>query len=103
MTLEKAQKDFDQLIAENSFECVGTYGEQKIPVYHRVWKKKVQVAWYGEQDDELEIRITLSYGTPLVVVKRNGRQEPKFMRDYSSPKRAMNAIREIVRCADFEW
>ena len=35
--------------------------------------------------------------------KRNGKQDPKFMRDYSSPKRAMNAIREIVRCAGFEW
>jgi hypothetical protein len=37
------------------------------------------------------------------VVKRNGREDPKFIRDYSSPKRAMNAIREIVRCAGFEW
>ena len=40
---------------------------------------------------------------PLVVVKRDGKQDPKFMRDYSSPKRAMNAIREIVKYAGFEW
>lgn len=62
-----------------------------------------QVAWHGEQEETLEVRITLSYGYPLVVVKRNGKQDPKFMRDYSSPKRAMNAIREIVRFAGFEW
>ena len=34
---------------------------------------------------------------------RSFTSDPKFMRDYSSPKRAMNAIREIVRCAGFEW
>lgn len=102
MTIEKAQKDFDELIAKNSFTYVTTT-DLGHSIYHREWKRKVQVAWYGEQDDTLEVRITLSYGYPLVVVKRNGKQDPKFMRDYSSPKRAMNAIREIVRFAGFEW
>lgn len=102
MTMERAQADFDKLVAENGFTQTATTDLGHI-IYHREWAKKVQVAWYGEQDDTLELRITLSYGYPLVVVKRNGRQEPKFMRDYSSPKRAFNAMREIVRCAGFEW
>lgn len=102
MTIEKAQADFDKLIAENGFTQTATTDLGHI-IYHREWTKKVQVAWYGEQDDTLELRITLSYGIPLVVVKRNGRQEPKFMRDYSSPKRAFNAMREIIRCAGFDW
>ena len=102
MTIEKAQKDFDELIAKNGFTYVTTT-DLGHSIYHREWHRKVQVAWYGEQDDTLEVRITLSYGYPLVLVKRNGKQDPKFMRDYSSPKRAMNAIREIVRCAGFEW
>ena len=102
MTIEKAQKDFDQLIAENGFTIAATTNDNHT-VYHRVWTKKVQVAWYGEQDSTLEIRIMLSYGIPLVSARRNGRDDPKFIRDYSSPKRAMNAIREIVRCAGFEW
>ena len=102
MTIEKAQKDFDELIAKNGFTYVTTT-DLGHSIYHREWHRKVQVAWYGEQDDTLEVRITLSYGYPLVVVKRNGKQDPKFMRDYSSPKRAMNALREIVRCAGFEW
>lgn len=102
MTIEKAQKDFDELIVKNGFTYVTTT-DLGHSIYHREWHRKVQVAWYGEQDDTLEVRITLSYGYPLVVVKRNGKQDPKFMRDYSSPKRAMNAIREIVRCAGFEW
>ena len=102
MTIEKAQKDFDELIAKNGFTYVTTT-DLGHSIYHREWHRKVQVAWYDEQDDTLEVRITLSYGYPLVVVKRNGKQDPKFMRDYSSPKRAMNAIRESVRCAGFEW
>ena len=102
MTLEKAQEDFNELIAKNGFTLAGQTNEGN-PIYHKIWTKKVQVAWYGEQEDTLEIRIMLSYTYPLVVVKRNGKQEPRFMRDYSSPKRAMNAIREIVRCAGFEW
>lgn len=28
---------------------------------------------------------------------------PFAFRDYSSPKRTMNAIREIVKFAEFEW
>ena len=103
MTLEKAQKDFDELIAKNGFTLAGYTSDTGNPIYHKFWTKQVQVAWHGEQQDMLEIRILLSYGYPLVVVKRNGKQEPRFMRDYSSPKRAMNAIKEIVRCAGFDW
>ena len=103
MTIEKAQKDFDELIEKNGFSFTGTCTPLGNLIYHRQWHRKVKVAWYGEQDDHLEVRIMLSYGYPLVVVKRNGREDPKFIRDYSSPKRAMNAIREIVRCAGFDW
>ena len=103
MTIEQAQRDFDELIAKNRFTLAGRTSDTGNPIYHRVWKKTVQVAWHGEQEETLEARILLSYGYPLVVVKRNGKQDPKFMRDYSSPKRAMNAIREIVKFAGFEW
>lgn len=103
MTIEKAQKYFDELIAKNSFTLAGYTSDTGHPIYHRVWKHTVQIAWQGEQEDTLDVRILLSCGYPLVVVKRNGWQDPKFIRDYSSPKRAMNAIREIVRFAGFEW
>jgi len=102
MTIEKAQKDFNKLIDENDFVLAGFVSDPPRPIYQRTWKKKVQVAWHGEMEETLEIRITLSYTYPLVSIKRNGRQDG-LLRDYSSPKRAMNAIREIVRCAGFEW
>ena len=103
MTIEQAQKDFDELIAKNGFAIAGYTNDTGNPIYHRVWKKTVQVAWHGEQEETLEVRILLSYGYPLVTIKRNGRQDPKFIRDYSSPKRAFNAIRESVKFAGFEW
>ena len=103
MTKEQAQRDFDELITKNGFTLAGCTSDTGTPLYHRVWKKTVQVAWHGEQEETLEARILLSYGCPLVTIKRNGRQDPKFIRDYSSPKRAMNAIHEIVKFAGFEW
>lgn len=102
MTIEKAQADFNKLIAENGFTQSGVTSDTNTPIYHRIWKKTVDVAWYGEQEETLEIRIMLSYTYSLVTVKRNGKVQG-FIRDYQSPKRAFNAMREIVRCADFEW
>jgi len=93
MNKEKAQKDFDRLIADNSFTLAGCTSDTGIPIYNRVWTK---------QEDTLEVRIMLSGIYPLLSVKRNGRVDNKFIRDYTSHKRAMNAIREIVRWAGFE-
>lgn len=94
MTTEQAQKDFDKLIAESGFTIAGYTSDTCTPIYQRTWKK---------QENELEIRVRQSFGYPLVSVKRNGKLERNLIRDYSSSKRAMNAIREIVRCAGFEW
>lgn len=101
MKLEKAQADFAKLIADNNFTLACITSDTNREVYHRVWKKKVQVAWQGEMDDVLEVRILLSYGIPLVSVIRNGKNQD-FIRDYTSPKRAFNAIREMVTYAGFE-
>ena len=40
-----------------------------------------------------------SYGYPIIHIYRDGRLTEQ--RDYSSPKRAINAIREILRCAGY--
>ena len=65
MTLEKATKDMQALVAQHGFP-------------HDV-----------------------QHGIPLVRIVRDGRREDK-PRGCSSPKRAFNAIGEIVRCAGFE-
>ena len=61
---------------------------------HKIWK---------EDDATLEVRMMFSGTYTLVSVKHNGKADPKFIRDYSSPKRAMSAIRTMVLNAGFSW
>lgn len=101
MTLEKATKDMQVLVAQHGFNYEGELTYDGRQIFTRRWTKKTQVVWYGESESTLEIKISMSYGIPLVRIIRDGRREDK-PRDYSSPKRAFNAIGEIVRCAGFE-
>lgn len=89
----------EEILAANGFK---TAAETALgTVYHRVWEREDEVLWYGKTRQSLEIRVMVRYGIPLVQVIRNGRLENKI-RDYQSIGRAMRAIREIVRCADFK-
>ena len=101
MTNEKATKDMKELIAKHGFTYEGETTYDGRPIFTRRWTKKTQVAWYGESESRLEIKISMSYGIPKVRITRDGRREDR-PRDYASPKRAFNAIAEIVRCAGFE-
>ena len=99
MTLEKASKDMQELVEKHGFQYEGELTYDGRQIFTRRWAKKIEVVWYGEST--LEIKISMSYGIPLVRIIRDGRREDR-PRDYSSPKRAFNAIGEIVRCAGFE-
>lgn len=88
MTIEKAQADFDKLIAENGFTQTATTDLGHI-IYHREWKKKVQVAWYGEQDDTLELRITLSYGYPAGGGQAQRSPRPEFHERLLKPEKSV--------------
>jgi hypothetical protein len=103
MTQEKARADFDKLIADNGFTEAAKTTDTNNTIYHREWAREVEVAWYGKQQNTLEMRVMLCGTAVLLIVKRNGKDDPKFVRDYNSPKRAMNAMREIATCAGFEW
>ena len=101
MTLEKASKDMQELVEKHDFQYEGELTYDGRQIFTRRWAKKIEVVWYGESESTLEIKISMSYGIPLVRIIRDGRREDR-PRDYSSPKRAFNAIGEIVRCAGFE-
>ena len=101
MTLEKATKDMQELIEKNDFRYEGESTYDGAQIFTRRWKKTSQVVWYGERESTLEIKISMRCGIPLVRIIRDGRREEKT-RDYASPKRAFNAIGEIVRYAGFE-
>ena len=101
MTLEKASKDMQELVEKHGFQYEGELTYDGRQIFTRRWAKKIEVVWYGESESTLEIKISMSYGIPLARIIRDGRREDR-PRDYSSPKRAFNAIGEIVRCAGFE-
>jgi hypothetical protein len=101
MTNEKATKDMQELIRQHDFRYEGELTYDGHQIFTRRWKQTIRVAWYGETETTLEIKVSMSYGIPLVRIIRDGRREDR-PRDYSSPKRAFNAIGEIVRCAGFE-
>lgn len=94
MTIEKAQRDFGQEITKNGFTEAARTTDTNNIVYHRVW---------NNDGKTLEVRIMLSGTYTLASIKINGKENPKFIRDYSSPKRAMSAIQTTVRRAGYEW
>ena len=94
MTIEKAQKDFNDIITKNSFTEAARTTDTNNIVYHRVW---------NNDGKTLEVRIMLSGIYTLASIKINGKEDPKFIRDYSSPKRAMSVIQTTVRRAGYEW
>lgn len=94
MTIEKAQRDFNQVIMRNGFTEAGYTRDTNIIIYYKIWK---------EDDATLEVRMMFSGTYTLVSVKHNGKADPKFIRDYSNPKRAMSAIRTMVLNAGFSW
>ena len=94
MTIEKAQRDFGQEITKNGFTEAARTTDTNNIVYHRVW---------NNDGKTLEVRIMLSGTYTLASIKIDGKEDPKFIRDYSSPKRAMSAIQTTVRRAGYEW
>ena len=101
MTLEKATKDMQELVEKHDFQYEGELTYDGRQIFTRRRAKKIEVVWYGESESTLEIKISMSYGSPRVRIIRDGRREDR-PRDYSSPQRAFNAIGDIVRCAGFE-
>ncbi len=53
MTIEKANKDFNQLIEQNGFINTGAKTPTGCEVYSREWNRKVQIVWYGESKEYL--------------------------------------------------
>jgi hypothetical protein len=49
----------------------------------------------------MEIRAEFRWGDPRIIIYRDGRLQDS--RSYTSPKRCLNAAREIVNYAGFEF
>jgi len=100
-TTEQKQAEFETLMADNGFSVSELKTYDGRPIYTRTWTKEVDAAWYGKQEKSLEVLIDCNYGIPMIKVYTNSSLESR--RGYSSPKRAINALKEIVKWAGFEF
>ena len=89
-TAEMKQAAFVELMHDNGFQYLGATARDGQFIYERTWRHTVPVAFYGEQERTYRIAAYISFGVPIIQLF-----------DYSSPKRAMNAIKEIIRCAGY--
>ena len=99
-TYEQLDKEFKELAKANGFTEQGINAIGK-KVYARDWEQTVTVAFYGEKQSHLRMELTCSYGIPILMLYKNGRKID--CRDYSCPKRAFNALKEIAQHQGFEW
>ena len=100
-TTEQLKAEFINLMAENSFVKSGETLSGGREVYHRVWAKEVDVVWYGKMESKMEIKVDEEHGIPMARIYKNGILESR--RGYSSLKRMINALREIITFAGFEF
>ena len=89
------QAAFEGLMREHGFQYLGATTYDGHFIYQRTWHRTDNVAFHG-----YKITAYISYGVPIIQLFQDGRA--RGTRDYSSPKRAINAIREILRCAGYE-
>lgn len=94
------QTAFEGLMQEHGFQYLGATTYNGNFIYQRTWNRIDNVAFYGTMESTYKITAYISYGVPIIQLFENGRL--LGTRDYSSPKRAINAIREILRCAGYE-
>lgn len=99
-TAKTKQAAFGELMRENGFQYLGATTYDGNFMYERTWRQTSDVAFYGPMESSYKVVAYISYGTPIIQLFQNGRA--LGTRDYSSPKRALNAIREIIRCAGYE-
>ena len=98
-TIQQKQAAFEELMRENGFQYLGATTYDGHFIYERTWRRTSPVAFYGDMESSYKVMAYISYGVPIVQLFDNGRA--LGTRDYSSPKRAMNAIKEIIRCAGY--
>lgn len=94
-TFEQLRDEYISLMTENGFEATGTATWDGNTILAREWTGTYRVAFYGERTGTFRITTYIDFGYPIISIYRNGLK--RETRDYSSPKRALNAIREIVR------
>jgi hypothetical protein len=100
-TPAQQKAEFFRLLPQNGFIINNEALQADPPVYTRHWSKQVEVLWHGTCESTMEIRACIQWGDPCIKIFMDGRF--KDSRSYTSPKRCINAIREIVSFAGFDF
>ena len=95
----KNKISFAELMQQNGFQHLGKTTYDGRFIYERERRRSIDGLWRSELESTYRIEGYESFGTPIIRLYENGRL--LGTRDYSSPKRAINAIREILRCAGY--
>jgi hypothetical protein len=82
------------MIEKNGFTVAGHTSDTQNTVYHRVWTKA---------GSTMEIRMMVCGSAVLASVRKNGHDDPEFIRDYSSVQTALAVFKDIVVRAGYEW
>lgn len=82
------------MIEKNGFTVAGHTSDTQNTVYHRVWMKA---------GSTMEVRMMVCGGAVLASVRKNGHDDPEFIRDYNIIAMALEAFKRIVADAGFEW
>jgi len=100
-TTQQKQAEFLTLMQENGYILSGKKTSRGHDVYTRTWKRIADIAWYGAKECSLTIEVHEECGYPIARIYQDGHM--KDCRDYSSPKRAINALREVVSFAGYKY
>lgn len=102
MTTEKARADFNELAARLGLEQTETteLNGKTLPVFTRRFSKTEEVAWYGLHETTLELKVYF-FGSQYVAATFSINGRAPELREYTTPKRAANALEELLRCAGF--
>ena len=100
-TTEQKKKEFVALMATNSYALSDKKTSDGRDIYTRTWNKLANVVWQGQKEYSITIEVYEDFGYPIARIYHNGKLDG--CRNYSSPKRAVNAIREIVTFAGYDY
>ena len=92
---------FTEIMQQNGFQYTGKTSYDGNFIFGRDWRKMEKVLWHGEMESSFRIEAYESYGYPMVALYEDGRLIDR--RDYSSPKRCINALRKILRIRGYEF
>ena len=99
-SINQLREEFIRIMNDNGFEPTGEADYEGNAIFAREWQRECEVAWYGTRTFTYRITARISYGYPKIRLYKNGRELGQ--RDYSSPKRAINAIKNILNCEGYE-